>query len=201
MKSILLFLPLLFLACASPQITTAPSKLGIVIDDKQLDVSATLQDEETLVFDKARIKRSRYRLDTDQVVVLEEVRTASLYQFQYDARRSLDIIFGAKAVKQLDRVGNMDFYAITSRDEAGVLYAVAQNLNKKGIRILYGLDPEQMRDAMRHVGSEAYTSADEWGEAVTLPETKTAYKSHWSPKSFIIDGLLIRVGGRLIKTY
>lgn len=186
---------LIMTGCSSPSLYVDDQHtIGIVADQKSIGVEARplLQDRVTL--DRIYVTRTLYGLeDRGQPVVYEDIRLQAPNQFQYDMPRTLGILFDTLKYRMIDRVGNLSFFILTLKDGRTVL-AIVQNINKQGMRLMYGLNAKQLNAALKHAGSNAAVPAGLNG--VTLPADKTAFLINWNPKMTMLDGLIRRPGGR-----
>ena len=195
MQWLFLSLILLFSGCSSPQLRVKNDKsIGVVFSHGSTTFAAKKELSDSIVLDGVFIERSLYVVDTSQVLVYEHAKTLPPYAFQYDVLISLRIIFERTSVEQLGRIGNLGFYAIAFKD-GGPLYAIAENENKRGIGIIYGLNKEQIEMMMAELGKQTPHTLAAMGGGIVLPRSSAAFLSRWSPKMIIADGLLRRTGG------
>ncbi len=186
---------LIMTGCSSPSLYVDDRHtIGIVADQKSIGVEAKplLQDRVTL--DRIYVTRTLYGLeDKGQSIVHEDIRLQAPNQFQYDMPRTLGILFDTSKYRMIDRVGNLSFFILTLKDGRTVP-VIAQNINKQGMKLVYGLNAKQLKAALKHAGSNAAVPAGLNG--VTLPADKTAFLINWNPKMTMLDGLIRRPGGR-----
>lgn len=181
----------MFLGCSTPSLYVEDrDTIGIEMDGKRIGTAVKEVKKDRVALDGVWVERTQYETREGDQIVYEAARTQAPYAFQYEVERSLRIIFEAKSVTRLKRIGNLGFYYIQLRDGSG-LFAIAQNLNKKGIDMLYGLSRAQMTQAVADLGEKAVIEQ----EAQPLPEHE-AIISRWNPKMTILDGLLEVQGGR-----
>lgn len=196
MKQIVFIITLLIMTgCSSPSLYVDDHHtIGIVADQKSISVEARplLQDRVTL--DRIYVTRTLYSLEGKaQAVVYEAVRLQAPNQFQYDMPHTLGILFDTLKYRMITRVGNLSFFTLTLKDGRTVL-AIAQNINKQGMKLVYGLSAKQLNAALKHAGSNAAVPADL--KAAELPADKQAFLINWNPKMTMLDGLIRRPGGR-----
>ena len=191
----LLGLMLFISGCASPHLRVeADNEIGIVSGHGPMMFTVKKELSDSVMLDGVLVKRSLYVTEASQVLVYEHARTLPPYAFQYDLVRSLRIIFESSSVQQLTRVGNLGLYAVALKDGMR-LYAIAENENKNGIGIVYGLSRGQIEKIATDLGSATPHGIAATGEGIALPRSPAAFLSRWSPKMIILDGLLRRTGG------
>lgn len=187
---------LFFSGCASPHLSVNDGDdIGIMSDRKSVSVAMEKSSADILSLDGVSVNRSLYVSETSRTLVYERARTMPPYAFSYDVAISLGIIFESSNVRQIARVGNLGFYALQFRDGGQLLYVVAENENKKGIAMLYGLAKAQVGDILSTLGARPSAGFDAMEEGLALPHTPAAFMSRWNPKMIILDGLLRRTGG------
>jgi len=187
---------LLFSGCSSPAVLKKnDASIGIEYGKQHIEFRAKSIKHDTIAMNGLSVNRTLYAFDADRFVVFESAMAEQPYTFNYDVVRSLDLIFAAKKVIQLDRVGNLGFYVITLRDGSNLL-SIAENLNKRGIEMIYGLSKAQMDAAIQSVGGQSKIPLDSLERVVMLSGTDSAFKSRWQPRLIILDMLLQRVVGK-----
>lgn len=182
---------MLLAGCSSPNIYVEDgSVIGIEIDGKEISTDVEALKSDRVSLDGVWVKRTVYETSKQEILVYEVARTQSPYMFQYEVVRSLQIIFDAKNVERVDRIGNLGFYVVVPK--AGErFFAVAQNINKQGIDMVYGLSEVQMNTLMANLGGKKRMT-----QHVVALTPEHAIRSLWNPKMTIMDGLLEVQGGR-----
>ncbi|WP_345984328.1 hypothetical protein WCX49_06735 [Sulfurimonas sp. HSL-1656] len=182
----------LFVGCSSPSIIEKDDLLlGVEIGQDRLTVSTEKIAEDRIGMQGLTIRRTLYAVQGGRHIVYELAVTQPPYRYHYDLGRSLDLIFAARKVSQIDRIGNLGFYAIEWK-EGGVLLAVAQNMHKRGIKMIYGLSAAQMEEALERAASDHTANLDAFKSIMVLDGDKSAFKSRWVPKLLILDTLITR---------
>lgn len=192
------FLPifLLLTGCSQPRLfMQSNGDMGIKLNEKMLSVASKSVFKDRILLSLITIDRGIYALENNQVVAVEYANVQRPYRFRNDARRTLDLIFSAQSVRQLDRVGNLGFYAIVLSDDTTVL-AIAENLNKLALKLVYGLSKEQMRVVMKHVDARYTQKLDAIEDVLELNGTKASLLTQWNEKMIIFAQLLERHGGK-----
>ena len=187
---------LLLGGCSSPQLQVGRTG-DIALTERAatlFSVRAERKLSDRVNLEGLAVERTLYASGAN-ALVLERVTLLPPYRFAYSLERSLKIVFDAWRVERLERVGNLGFYTVQLRKEGGKLLCVAENMNKRGIRMLYGLTREQTRQMVSAVGGDAAV-LDSVGKAITLRLDKGVFLTKWNPKMILLDGLLKRAGGR-----
>ncbi|MHC3994529.1 hypothetical protein ACXWTF_06835 [Thiomicrolovo sp. ZZH C-3] len=178
--------------CSSPSIIEkSDGLLGLEIGQDRLVVTTEKVTEDRIGMQNLTIRRTLYAVQGGRHVVYELAVTQPPYRYHYDLKRSLDLIFEARKVVQIDRIGNLGFFAIALNEDA-VLLAIAQNMHKRGIKMIYGLSATQMAQALEQSGSIRREALEAFEDVITLPGGRSAFKSRWVPKLLILDGLITR---------
>jgi len=181
-----------FIGCSSPSIIEKDDVLlGLEIGQERLAVSTEKIAENRIGMQGLTIRRTLYAVQGGRHVVYELAVTQPPYRYHYDLGRSLDLIFAARKVSQIDRIGNLGFYAIEWK-EGAVLFAVAQDMHKRGIKMIYGLSAAQMETALERAGSVHADRLEIFKKIMVLNGDKSAFKSRWVPKLLILDTLITR---------
>lgn len=191
-----LIMVLLFAGCSSPSLFEKNGDLiGLQLKGETVSVEAEKIKEDRISLNNLSIKRTLYSLENGSHVVFELAVTQPPYQFSYDVKQSLRYIFDANKVVQIDRVGNLGFYAIELGADRQVL-AIAQNMNKKGIKMVYGLSKHQLKSALKKTEGESSVDIDALRGVQALGADESAFLTKWLPKLIILDGLIYRPGGK-----
>lgn len=192
------FMTVLFVGCSSPSLVENDGDLlGIQFDGGTVSVEAAKIKEDRISLDNLSIRRTVYVLANGSHVVFELAVTQPPYQFSYDVKQSLRYIFDAQKVVQINRVGNLGFYMIALDADKRVL-AIAENINKRGIKMVYGLSKEQIKHALVKVGGNASIDIEALRGVRSLEGDNSAFLTKWLPKLIILDGLLYRPGGKRV---
>ncbi|WP_345986833.1 hypothetical protein WCX18_06540 [Sulfurimonas sp. HSL1-2] len=182
----------LFIGCSSPTIIEKDDLLlGFEIGQERLALSTEKIAEDRIGMQGLTIRRTLYEVQGGRHVVYELAVTQPPYHYHYELGRSLDLIFAARKVTQIDRIGNLGFYAIEWK-EGGVLLTVAQNMHQRGIKMIYGLSAAQMEEALERVGSVHVANLEAFKSILVLDGDNSAFKSRWVPKLLILDMLITR---------
>lgn len=196
MRWITMVLLVLLAGCSSPSLVEKDgSLLGIAVDGGTVTVNAKKIKEDRIGLDNLSVKRSLFMLDNGGYIVYELAMTQPPYAYSYDVKQSLRLIFKADKVTQLERTGNLGFYEMAFSD-GKVLLAIAENMNKKGIKMVYGLTKSQMSAAIKKVGGTSSVDIASIAGVSMLPGTEEAFLSRWVPNLIILDGLIYRMGGK-----
>lgn len=190
MRNIVIFILLYLLSgCSTPALFVQnEQKIGIIADQKHISVDAKSIISENITMDRLRIHRTLYEVDNvAQRIVYEDVKAQSPYQFQYDIPKTIGILFETNNYTMIDRIGNLSFFIIKIKNKKELLL-IAQNLNKKGLRIVYGLNTKQLQSAFEHVKSKKSATIN--NPVFMLPDDKSAFLIRWNAKMTLIDGLL-----------
>lgn len=192
------FLPILLVlaGCSQPRLfMQSDGEMGIKLNEKMLSVSSNSVLQERVLLSSITIDRGIYALENDHFIAVEFANVQRPYIFRNDARRTLEIVFNAKSTRQLDRVGNLGFYAIVLSD-GETLLAVAENLNKLALKLVYGLSKAQMQAVMKHVNAQNTKDFNAIEEVLALDGTKASLLTQWNEKMIIFAELLERRGGK-----
>jgi len=183
----------IFLAgCSSASLyATQNGTIAIEIDGKKIASAVEKKCEDNIVLDGLLVERVEYVTGNGDPIVYEYARTQAPYKFHYEVWQSLRIIFDAQSVTRLARTGNLGFYTVRLQ-EGSIVFVIAQNMNKRGIKMVYGLSREQMTAIASEAG-ESFSIAE-----VSRPLSREgkAFLSRWNPKMTILDALLETEGGR-----
>lgn len=179
--------------CGAPQIVQKHDRLGVKTDTKTLYVSAEKIVSDRIVLSQVVIDRTLYKIGTDYIAY-EVANVQPPYRFHNGISNTLSTVFNAKNIKKLDYVGNLWFFRIGLRS-GGYLYVAAQNKNRTGIVMVYGLNAEQMKKLIADVGGKAVDFGEKDSEAaIKLPASESAFLSGWNAKMIISGSLLERLG-------
>ncbi len=192
---------LMFGGCSSPAFNLS-NKEKIVIEIPKQDrilINAPMLLSEHMTLENILITRSLHAYRNDKKgIVVEHIRVQAPYAFQYDMKRTLDIVFEAKRVEQIDRIGNFGFYAIHLKD-GSVLMCIAENINKKAAVMVYGFDKKTMNRLIEKSGGTSMHRIDRYSRIASLEPDASAFLSRWNAKMTIFDGLLKRMGYRALR--
>jgi len=195
MRWFFIVLMLLVAGCSSPSlIEKHDDLLGISVEGETVSVQAKKIKEDRINLSKLTVRRTLYALENGERVVFELAVTQPPNMFSYSVKESLRYIFKAQKVRQIDRVGNLGFYAITLSSDKSLL-AIAENMNKKGIKMVYGLTIKQLDAAISKSGGKASVDSESLHSIETLSGDDNVFQSVWQPKLIIMDGLIKQAVG------
>jgi hypothetical protein len=191
------FIILVLCGCSTPKIVVEDgSGIGIESEGKRLTKTAKRIMTDRVLLDRVSVERTLYTTRDEANWVYVSASVKPQFFFQYDVKDSLLIVFNARNVRQIERAGNLGFYALVFK-EGGTLLVIAENRNKRGIRMIYGLGRHQMSRLLVDMGfSSEAASVDAMSEIISLSATSDAFLDRWTPKMFILDGLIKKQGVR-----
>jgi hypothetical protein len=188
---------LVLCGCSTPKIVVDNgSGIGIESGGKRLTNTAKPIMTDRVLLDRVSVERTLYKTRDEAHWVYVSASVKPQFFFQNDVKDSLRIVFNARKVRKIEREDNLGFYALVFK-EGGTLFVLAENRNKRGIRMIYGLDRRQMSRLLVDMGfSSEAASVDAMSEIISLSETSAAFLDRWTPKMFILDGLIKKQGVR-----
>lgn len=187
---------LLFLltACSNSGMTMEKkSRLIISNDETFISVNTPYAKTQRVNLGPLYVDQHIIAADKNRCIVYEDIRTSSGHRFNYSYKRSIDLIFNAAKVEELNKYGNLTLYRLTLRDQnRSALNLLALTTSKKSLKLLYGFDESErttLQKGLEHNVSAQY-------DVTAAPDNiEECIKSNWQPKLLIMDNLIGKEGG------
>ena len=204
MKLTLIVTTLLFLsACA-----TQPSlhydnheKVSIVMNDKILfEGKGNLVYTHRINLQSLSIKQSVLQMSDATLLSYEDAKVQSGYQFTHGMNRLIHLLFNNYQSKLVATKGNIFLYELADLNQKERIYLILENMNKKRVKLLYGLDKERF-DVLSKILLKTSTSTLHVVQIKQKTQKKPInasmqIKTQWSYKNIILDGMIRKVGGK-----
>jgi len=200
-KSIIALL-FLFSGCSTAQIDYKHQTLQLSIDNALIAKSrAKKLYENRLRLAHINIYQVVYLLQNSNIVTYEEAYVEPYYRFARSIDMLVHIIFDKYHSKFIDRIGNIYFYQLSTKEKT--LYLLVQNRNKKKLEFLYGTNRAGFEDVLQKI-KQAYKNSDSHTQKQKTTYLSPIYiniyaadyiQSSWSYKNSIFSELVKREGG------
>ena len=143
-KSIILSLAMLFSACATPYIEhTQDNLLQITMNDKLIiKGEGNPLFKNTIKLLNLTIQQRIFLMDDDTVLTYEDATASMGYRYNYGIQKTVSIIFPQYNYELIDIKGNIHFF--TLKTNTNTEYLILENMNKKRIKMIYGLDKKTL---------------------------------------------------------
>lgn len=193
--SLLLSIALLFGACSTAHLIHAgtTNKLSITMKDRVI-----VEGEGDPLFKhiinlvNLRVEQSVFELKDGSILTYEYARAATSYQFTHSMIRTVTIVFPSYNARLVNIKDNLHFFELKAKDKSEIEYLILENMNKKGVRMLYGLDTKLFY-SIYYGGLTKYNepAINEIVKAVNV--TEQYIKSKWNHKNIILDLIISKV--------
>ncbi|MDF1883774.1 hypothetical protein JHD49_07490 [Sulfurimonas sp. SAG-AH-194-C21] len=200
-KSIILSLVLLFSACATPHIEhTQDNLLQITMNDKVIiKGEGDPLYKNTIKLLNLTIQQRVFLMDDNSVLTFEDASAAVGYRYKYGIQKTVRIIFPEYNYELIDVKGNIHFFTLTTKTSTE--YLILENINKKRIKMIYGLDRklfDRLLSLLEEENSSSLSNYISTQAAKVLKDESLYVKSTWDMKSSILNNLVTQVGRRKI---
>ena len=184
-------------ACTMPQIKYSNNDtIKIIINSKSvIQGKSKLLYENRVNLSDININQKVLLVENRMLLTYEDVTVTSGYQFNYGINRVVSIVFPKYNASLITREGNLYFYELHSKEER--VYIILENMNKKGLKIIYGMSEDDFlctRDFI--VDSKDTSKNKKTAQVSVLPRNnfQDYIKSEWSYKNIILDNLVSKIG-------
>lgn len=193
-------LVILLSGCASPHLhNTNTNDLQISFKDQII-----IQGKGDIIYENKinlinlQIEQKVFLMKDSSVLSYEDASLASSYEFSYGINRTVGILFPQYKYTAIDFKGNLHFYKLESKED--VEYLILENMNKKRIKMVYGLNKTLFDAIYKKLILEKNIELSETSiSRESISEDKASYvKSKWSHKSIILDSIIRKVGNSRI---
>jgi hypothetical protein len=184
-------------SCTSPKIKyDQQNTLGIVLNEKTIvQASGNLVHKNRVNLSNINIYQKVFVLDSGTAVTYEDVRVSSGYKLTYGINQIIGFVFTDYNYEFVQMQGNLHYYKLHKNNE--VLYVILENINKKGLHIIYGISESTFNKLQK-----AITANESINEYTDTPKQKALkandysnyIKSNWNTKNIIFDNIVSRVG-------
>lgn len=188
-----------FSSCTSPTIKyNNKHKLEIVLDNKTIiEGLGTLSYENRVNLININIYQRVLNLDNDTIITYENVDISTGYRLTYGINRTVGIIFPEFNYALIATHGNLHFFKLFNSN--GSLYLIVENMNKKGLRLVYGM-PKTTFEAIQIAINKNRSvviptiSGSKPKNSITKKIASSYVKSGWSNKNIILDTMITKIG-------
>jgi hypothetical protein len=169
-------------------------RLHLQYDGTHLVMSGKVAAQQQINLGSVYVRQNVFELSDGGIVVFEYARVRPGYRYNYALKRSIDIIFNAATVHEVDTFFNIGFFRVTLRNGCRV-NIIAENGNKKYIRMVYGFGDDAFDALMQQLrkGKERERSLS--GPAGMISKPEKAIRTRWNPKMLLLDSLVVKTGG------
>ena len=186
----------MFSACTTPHIQNNNNILEITMKDKSIvKGSGKILYENRVNLLNINVLQKVYRMDNGSILTYEDAPVSTAYVYSYGMKRTVGIVFPQYSNNLIDIQGNIFFFKLTN--EKSTLYMILENINKKRIKFVYGLDQNLFQSIYSSLatGSKVLKN-NKSDDSENIQEDKTIYiKSRWNNKNIILDGIITKTGG------
>ena len=189
--------------CSTPYLSFSNDTLALYESNKTVaSVKGQIIYKKNVKLVNINIEQYVYKLDnTSRVLVVEELSTMPTYKFYGSLDKTIWIGFENYIYKNIYRKADVVFYELTNKQTQKKLYLIAQNFNKKRIKLVYG---------MSHQSFDAIIASLKKQKAIEIQGTpQSSYSAQqdsqsyiqtsWSHKNIILDSLIYKEGGSFRK--
>jgi len=187
---IILTMTFLFGCSAGTQIKYIPNELILKSDEKFISAKAETLKSDFINLGSIGIDQKVLKLDTEDVVVYEDVFIKSEYQIKHSYDRALGLVFDALDVNRIATTNALGFYRIKLRDKTD-LFVVVNTATKKRFSMVYGRNGCLFETAVNRLDKQRLVQQKECQSIKTDPDN--SIQSKWQVKLIILDGLLEQV--------
>ncbi|MEA3492038.1 MAG: hypothetical protein U9R27_09085 [Campylobacterota bacterium] len=198
-KTVLLSLTTLALllgGCGSfTNLTYHNNQLSLQIDDKHLNVHGDILTHHKDNFGDLYLLQDTIKLKDGSIVVYEKAQLDSEYELNFPTRKSVEIVFETRDIKQIYFNKGFFLYQIRLKDGRTLNLSVEQYADQR-ISFVYGMSTAQMRKILTQLDAKSSRPLVE--DVITLPQGRGAIKSRWSSKKIYFAPLIrvqVLIGG------
>jgi len=188
---------LLFNACSTPHIENNDNTLAISMHDKDIiKADGKLIYESRVDLLNIDVEQKVYIMDNGSILTYEYASVSTGYIYSYGMNRTVGILFPQYNYDLIDTKGNIHFFKLYNKEE--VIYMILENMNKKRIKMVYGLSKNTFDSLFNTLVNEKELVINRESLKQTFLLDKSTYiKSRWSNKNIILDTIITKMGGRL----
>jgi len=186
---------LLLSACSMPHIEQDNHKLSIIMHDKSIIHGVgKLIYENRVNLNNLNIEQQVYLMNNNSVLTYEDARVATSYVYSYGMNKTIGLIFPQYQYDIVETKGNMYFFKLSNKND--VLYMILENINKKRIKMVYGLNQKTFQTIYQMLVNDKKILDTSSKDNQSILEDKSIYvKSRWNSKNIILDTIISKVGG------
>jgi len=188
-------------ACATPHIQNNNNILEITMNDKSLiKEKGHLLYKNRVNLGDINVEQKVYLMKNATVLTYEDASVSSGYVYNYGMNRTIGILFPDYNYNLVDTKGNIHFFILSDKETK--IYMILENMNKKRIKMIYGLSQKVFEELFDTLVSEKEVDIDSnfshTTYQITINEDKSKYiKSRWNSKNIILDAIITKMGGRV----
>lgn len=174
------------------------SQLLISNDQTMINVKTPIVEKRRINLSALYIDQNILAVDEERCLVYEDIKPAAGYRFNHAYKRSIELIFNAYRVNERKRYGNLTLYRLILRDENRTeLNLLALTASKKSLKLLYGFDDGE--SVVLEKSLDQNNTVLHYELSSSTDKRDHCIKSDWQPKLQIIDNLVGREGGVMLR--
>jgi len=200
--TILAFMLLFFTSCSNPHLSYKNDKLAINTKDQVIIEGNNISVYKNKInLSNINIYQYVLQLNNGAIVTYERISVSSGYVFSYGVNRVIGNVFNKYDYESVGVQGNIHFFKLVNKKET--LYLVVENMNKKGLKMIYGINENIFNEILDALKNEKSIRIENYTNRKNSIEDYTQYiKSNWNMKNLIIDNIITKIGGKKsIKTF
>ena len=163
----------------------------VTLNKKSYQIKGQPVKSESLNFPTLNVLQTVLRQKDGSLLVFEEAETDDMYQYDFSAPRTLEMVFDADGINVLFQANNLYFAAVFIKDRR-TINAIFRQSDEQKLTMLYGFDDTEFLDIIKTFG---HTETDygrelKYGGLVTNDQDSVV-KTNWSIPLHAIDALIV----------
>jgi len=181
-------LTLFLIGCSSTSINIHSNQIELKNDTFTSTIHSTKTFQDYKKLSTITIKQEVFKDEYHQLLVYEQARVLSLYQFRSNFSTIFSRIFDAKKVKEIRNTKGLGFYIVDLKNNQKV-YLLAKTNSKKTLSFLYGFSELNFQNLLNQKPLQKQVN----------PSLTEPIQTQWNETLLITAQLLERQGGRAFR--
>ena len=167
---------LMISGCGMSNLSYNNKQLTVQVEKAYLQMDGALLSERRDNFSSLFLLQKVLRLNEGNLVVYEDARTDSLYEFEPPITQSIKIIFEAKSVIMVYGKSHLYAYQLILKD-GKILNVIAQQGDTQQLTFVYGLSTAQLNKMLKQLDPDA--KGAHYRQVIRLQDEGHAILSKW----------------------
>jgi len=177
-------------ACSTTDLSYKNSILSLKVDGNHLELHGLSLGESRDNFGNLYIFYRALKLDSGNIVVYENVRTDSNYEFNFTTIKTIQVLFDTVDIREIYFSNSFYILQLTLND-GRVLNTIVEQLEDQSINIAYGFSNSQLYDLLKELNAKPFNSM--YSNTITIKSIKKSIFSNWTTSKVHFVPLIVPI--------
>ncbi|OQX57570.1 MAG: hypothetical protein B5M52_07115 [Helicobacteraceae bacterium 4484_230] len=164
----------------------------VALNKKSILIKAGPVKEESLKFPTLNVQQSILRQKDGNLLVFEEAETDDMYQYNFSASKTVQMVFDADGASVLFQANNLYFFTVSMKDRKSINVIFRQSDDQK-LTMIYGFNDAEFMNIIKTLGGpEARSHGGESAySGFVADDQNSVVKTKWGITLNDVDSLIV----------